>query len=135
LRDLPSKWGGPRSGCSPDLFTEKVPAVRLHEHLDGAHSVRPALAYHSRRDPRPAQDLAELVRRDLALVKAAGWEIPKWRLAPRRLVDDHEAGWGMRVQLRQEGVIGGSPQQADELQVRKLCQEAFDRGPPGFSSL
>jgi hypothetical protein len=41
----------------------------------------------------------------------------------------------MRVELRQEGVVGGSPQKADELKLRQLDEEALDLLPLGSPRL
>jgi hypothetical protein len=85
------------------------------------------LADHRRRDKRPAKDFAELIGRDLALIQRPSLEIPQRRFASSRLVDDSQAGWGVRAKFCQECVVGGALQHADELNVRQLGQEALDR--------
>src|SRR6266851_4469365 len=107
------------------LLAQEMPVVGVDEQLNHPNSVRAAPAHHCGRDARPADHLAELVGRDLSLVKGPSLEVPQWRLSTRRLVHDAKARWRMRRQGREEGVVGGSMQDSRQPHLGQPGQQAL----------
>src|SRR5712692_2011404 len=100
-------------------------AVGIDEELHGANPMRRFAPDDGGRDARPPQRLAQLVSRDLALVQGARLKIPQRRFASARLVDDRQTRRRMGVEGCEERVVGRSMQQAYELHLGKLDQEAL----------
>src|SRR5450759_5363731 len=86
-------------------------------------AVRPLRAHHGGRDVWPAEDLAELIGRDLAPVQRPGLEIPQRRFAAGRLVDGQQPGRRMRFEAGEKRVVRRTVKQAEHLEVGKLGEQ------------